>query len=197
MSGDQPSRNESSSSANGTASAKPPERPVLRDLRGGPQEATPRRPGQRAADADPSHPQRSQLGDGREIAADEHVDRLRGDGIDDRRDVRRGPQPGRVQALGPGLRIRDQAPDGLGKVGPADDESFGPAGEQHARPARVDGRPRCADPLDGERRGRTAALPRRRSNPRSRCRRSRCPPPGSRWRRPPRARPRSHPRNRR
>ena len=59
-------------------------------------------------------------------------------------------QAGRIQALGAGVRIGDQAPDGLRQVGTADDEALGPAGEQHARAARVDGRPRCADPLHGE-----------------------------------------------
>ena len=53
-----------------------------------------------------------------------------------------------VEAVGTGFPVRAEPTDRLVDVGLTHDESFGPTGQDHAAPARVDGLASCPNPID-------------------------------------------------
>ena len=133
------------------SSRQPREGPVLGDLAGGVEKAAPRRAGERPANADPSDAEFGQFGDGREVAADQHVHRLRRNGLDDRRDLLSTREARCIQAVGPSLGIGRETTDRLGEVRASDNESFRPGGEQNAGAALIDRPAGRTDALDRER----------------------------------------------
>src|SRR6266404_4535475 len=123
---------------------------LLDDQLGGPHEAAPGGTGEGAADADPTHPERSDLAQG-EISGPTHqkVDRLRRHAGDHGADVLGGADAGGIEAVGAGVGIGFEAVHGLLDVGPPVQETFGAADQQSVAPGLVDGLSRRANPVDG------------------------------------------------
>ena len=101
----------------GDDATQPTERALFGDLLRSGEKSRPRRPRERAANADPADADAGERGDVGEIAADPDVDRPRRDRVDDRLDIgeacegqaRRGsrPQPRRTRSTG-GWSPRDR-----------------------------------------------------------------------------------------
>jgi hypothetical protein len=90
---------------------------LIGDQPGGAHESAPGRARKRAPNTDPPDPERGNLLH-RELARPAHqqVERLRRHGVDDGPDLIGRPQPRRVQAVGAGLRVGLQPPDGFGEI---------------------------------------------------------------------------------
>src|ERR1041384_5986220 len=100
------------------------EGPPLGDLLRRAEEPSPRRAGQRPADADPPDSRLGQLRDRGEVAANQHVDRPGRDGLYHGDDVAPGPDAGSVEAIGAGFGVCGEPPDRFGEVGAPDGASL-------------------------------------------------------------------------
>src|SRR5688572_4468455 len=133
------------------SAGKTGKRPSLGNLLRRFEETGPRCARQGAANTDPPNTGSRQLRHGGKITADEHVDGLRSDGVDDRSDVGPGSNTWRVEALGAGFRVSREPSDCFREIRPSGDESLGTPGQKNTGPAVIDRAPSGPNALYRER----------------------------------------------
>src|SRR5215475_1225382 len=84
----------------------------------------PRGAGECAPDTDSPNAHTLEIRDGGEVGADEDVDRLRRNSVDEGFDVGQTAESCRVETVGAGFTVRLQATEGLAEIRPALNEVF-------------------------------------------------------------------------